>query len=197
MRAAVGFTFTSEPMGSSLPLGKNTCKFLTWSKVNVLLPGYTMRILLISFRDTVIFPRYNVLKATFSRLSLESTDASLATLTTNGGNTANSSDRPSTAQSLDPNFASAYNGKGNALSDLKRYQEALAAYEQAIRLDPNYANAYNNKGHILKKLNRNPEAEQAFQKARQLFIQSPFNLADVPPRPYRHFLRHLRPRGLR
>ena len=72
------------------------------------------RTLLISFRDTVILPRYNVLKATFSRLSLESIDASLATLATNGGNSANSSDRPGTAQSLDPNFAS-YSSQSSTL----------------------------------------------------------------------------------
>src|SRR5438270_13615849 len=40
--------------------------------------------------------------------------------------------------------------EGIALYNLKRYQEALAAYEQAIRLDPNYALAYNNKGEVLR-----------------------------------------------
>jgi hypothetical protein len=70
--------------------------------------------LLISFRDTVILPRYNVLKATFSRLSLESIDASLATLATNGSNGANPSDRPGTAQSLDPNFSS-YSSQSSTL----------------------------------------------------------------------------------
>ena len=58
--------------------------------------------------------------------------------------------------------------EGNALSDLKRYEEALAAYEQAIRLDPNYAYAYNNKGDVLRELKRYKEAEQTFEKARQL-----------------------------
>jgi hypothetical protein len=70
------------------------------------------RTLLISFRDTVILPRYNVLKATFSRLSLESIDASLATLAANGSNTANSS--AGTAQSLDPNFSS-YSSQSSTL----------------------------------------------------------------------------------
>lgn len=40
--------------------------------------------------------------------------------------------------------------KGNALRNLKRYEEALAAYEQAIRLDPNFAEyAYTGKGNAL------------------------------------------------
>ena len=34
--------------------------------------------------------------------------------------------------------------EGNALYDLKRYDEALAASEQAIRLDPNFAAAHYN-----------------------------------------------------
>ena len=51
---------------------------------------------------------------------------------------------------------------------LKRYEEALAAYEQVLRLDPNNALAYNNKGYVLNKLNRKEEAQQAYEKARQL-----------------------------
>src|SRR5712691_7469061 len=39
--------------------------------------------------------------------------------------------------------------EGIALRNLKRYEEALTACEQALRLDPNYAIAYNNKGHTL------------------------------------------------
>src|SRR5260221_610946 len=58
--------------------------------------------------------------------------------------------------------------EGNALNGLKRYEEALAAYEQAIRLDPNYTYAYYGKGFVLNELKRYKEAEQAFEKARQL-----------------------------
>ena len=39
------------------------------------------QIVLISFRDTVILPRYSILKAIFSRLSLESINSNLASLT--------------------------------------------------------------------------------------------------------------------
>ena len=71
------------------------------------------RTLLISFRDTVILPRFNVLKAIFSRLSLESIDATLASFST-VGNSGNAGDRPGTAQSLDPNFSS-YNSQSSTL----------------------------------------------------------------------------------
>src|SRR5947209_2550827 len=48
--------------------------------------------------------------------------------------------------------------EGNALKDLKRYEEALAAYEQAIRLDPNFAMTYRGKGIVLIGLKRYEEA---------------------------------------
>jgi tetratricopeptide (TPR) repeat protein len=58
--------------------------------------------------------------------------------------------------------------EGNALEDLKRYDEALAAYEQAIRLDPNYALAYNNTGNALEDLKRYEEAFAAYDQAIRL-----------------------------
>src|SRR5437588_9353919 len=58
--------------------------------------------------------------------------------------------------------------EGDNLHALKRYEEALAAYELAIHLNPNSAVAYNNKGIVLRTLKRNEEAEQAFEKAHQL-----------------------------
>ena len=66
------------------------------------------RILLIAFRDTVILPRFDVLKATFSRLSLESINATLAHFETTGRDRGNSggSDRSAAIQSLDPTYAS-------------------------------------------------------------------------------------------
>src|SRR6266567_216122 len=55
--------------------------------------------------------------------------------------------------------------EGDTLRGLKRYQEALAAYEQAIRLDPNLALAYNGKGDALYNLKRSQEALAAFEQA--------------------------------
>ena len=53
--------------------------------------------------------------------------------------------------------------EGVTLSGFKRYEEELAAYEQAIRLDPTDAHAYENKGDVLRDLKRYKEAEQAFE----------------------------------
>jgi len=50
----------------------------------------------------------------------------------------------------------------------ERYEEAIAAYDQAIRLDPNYALAYYNKGCALDNLGRSKEARYCYEKARQL-----------------------------
>ncbi|ETN45902.1 uncharacterized protein HMPREF1541_00083 [Cyphellophora europaea CBS 101466] len=74
------------------------------------------RILLIAYRDIVILPRFDVLKATFSRLSLDSIHATLAHLESEGRTRGNSdlSDRPGTAQSLDPTYAS-YNSQASTL----------------------------------------------------------------------------------
>lgn len=71
------------------------------------------RMLLISFRDTVILPRYDVLKATFSRLSLESINANFSNISSLGSG-ASTNDRPSTAQSLDPNLSS-FNSQSSTL----------------------------------------------------------------------------------
>ena len=71
------------------------------------------RILLISFRDTVILPRYDTLKATFSRLSLESINANFSTAGSLEPNL-NVNERPSTAQSLDPNLSS-FNSQSSTL----------------------------------------------------------------------------------
>ena len=57
---------------------------------------------------------------------------------------------------------------GIALGNLKHYQEALDAYEQAIRLDPDYADAYFNKGIALGNLKRYQEALDACEQAIRL-----------------------------
>lgn len=59
-------------------------------------------IVLVSFRDTVILPRYSVLKATFSRLSLESINGNLASLAELArAGTGPNAGRPATASSAD------------------------------------------------------------------------------------------------
>jgi hypothetical protein len=49
---------------------------------------------------------------------------------------------------IDPNYALAYNKRGNLKLKLKDINGALADYNQAILLDPNFANPYNNRGLI-------------------------------------------------
>ena len=57
---------------------------------------------------------------------------------------------------------------GNVLSKLKNYNEALAAYQQAIDFDNTFASAYLGMGQVLDNLGRNKEAQQAYSKAEQL-----------------------------
>ncbi len=66
---------------------------------------------------------------------------------------------------LDPNDASAYLGKSEALNKLDRYQEALKASEQVINLDPNIASAWNNKGYASEGLKQYNEALNAYDQA--------------------------------
>ncbi len=58
--------------------------------------------------------------------------------------------------------------KGNELYDLKRYEEALEAYNRAIQLAPNDALAYHNKGYALDDLKRYEEALEAYTRAIEL-----------------------------
>lgn len=67
------------------------------------------RIVLLSYRDNVILPRHDALKATFSRLSLESINPSVS-LVSGSPDLA----RPGTAASLDPGLSS-FNSQGSTL----------------------------------------------------------------------------------
>ncbi len=69
---------------------------------------------------------------------------------------------------LDPVDAHAWNNKGYALNALGRYEEALRAYDEAIRLNPEYKEAYYNKGATLEQIGRYEEALQAYKKAVEL-----------------------------
>ncbi len=57
---------------------------------------------------------------------------------------------------------------GSMLFEAKRYEEALAAFEQAIQLDPYFSIAYASKGNALRKLKRYNEAFIAFVESLQL-----------------------------
>ncbi|KAL1961928.1 hypothetical protein VTN77DRAFT_757 [Rasamsonia byssochlamydoides] len=70
-------------------------------------------IVLVAFRDAVILQRYEGLKATFSRLSLDNINAGVGTLGA-GSNSSNSGGRPGTAASLDPGLSS-FNSQSSTL----------------------------------------------------------------------------------
>ncbi|MFL5592891.1 MAG: toll/interleukin-1 receptor domain-containing protein [Ktedonobacteraceae bacterium] len=70
--------------------------------------------------------------------------------------------------STPPKTREQWEEEGNTLYDLKRYEEALSAHDQAIRLDPNYARAYYDKGFDLRDLKRYEEALSAFDQAIRL-----------------------------
>jgi predicted O-linked N-acetylglucosamine transferase (SPINDLY family) len=62
------------------------------------------------------------------------------------------------ALKLKPDYAEAYNNKGNIFFNLKRHDEALSHYDQALKLKPDFAEAYNGKGNSLIEFKRYEEA---------------------------------------
>ncbi len=62
--------------------------------------------------------------------------------------------------------------KGNDLLNSGRYQEALSAYDEAVRIDPGKADAWNNQGIVLCSLERFWEAVEALDKALEVNPQN-------------------------
>lgn len=54
---------------------------------------------------------------------------------------------------------------GNALSDQKKYKEAIKCFDKALLFEPEYINAWNNKGYTLGRLRKYEEAIECFDKA--------------------------------
>jgi Flp pilus assembly protein TadD len=71
------------------------------------------------------------------------------------------------ATALTPQPAT-YVSMGSILAKLSRYEEAVNAYEQALRLDATYSLAYVGLSNALSRLGRTQEAEQAYTQAKQL-----------------------------
>lgn len=65
----------------------------------------------------------------------------------------------------EPKHVNAWCYYGIALHDLKKYEQSVVAYEQAIALQPNFPVALNNMGNSLRYLGRVADADQAFQRA--------------------------------
>ena len=72
------------------------------------------------------------------------------------------------ATQLDSNFDLAYFFEGVALYDLKRYEEALVAFESAIRIDPNSSLAWFYMGDLFEHFGKREEAINAYKKAKEL-----------------------------
>ena len=66
---------------------------------------------------------------------------------------------------INPNFAEAYNEKGGALNELKRFESSIESYNQAIKINSNYADAYYNKGVVLQSLRKLKLAIECYEKA--------------------------------
>ena len=69
------------------------------------------------------------------------------------------------AIALKPDYADAYNNRGNTLRDLGRLDEALASYDKAIALQSNYAEALSNRGGALVDLKRHEDAVASYAAA--------------------------------
>lgn len=65
----------------------------------------------------------------------------------------------------EPNFAEAYNNRGNAYSDLNQLETAIKDYNKAIELNSNNAGAYYNRGNAHRKLNQYAKAIEDYSKA--------------------------------
>jgi tetratricopeptide (TPR) repeat protein len=66
---------------------------------------------------------------------------------------------------LQPGHANTHANRGVALSALRRHDEALDAYDQAIALQPGHADAYANRGNALSELGRQQDALASFERA--------------------------------
>jgi TolA-binding protein len=66
---------------------------------------------------------------------------------------------------MNPKSAEAYNNRGLAFYNLKRYQQALKDYSQAIRMKPADSIAYNNRGNTYYEMFKYEPAEADFNKS--------------------------------
>ncbi|HUN54657.1 MAG TPA: tetratricopeptide repeat protein [Smithella sp.] len=69
---------------------------------------------------------------------------------------------------IKPNFAGAYNNRGNAYCDLGQYQRALEDFNEAIRIKPDYALSYGNRGVVYGNLGQNKRALEDYNNAIRL-----------------------------
>lgn len=68
-------------------------------------------------------------------------------------------------QAISLDDASTFYNRGNALQDLKRFDDAVASYDQAIALKPNFEAAFYNRGNALQELKRIEDALASYNRA--------------------------------
>ncbi|MBT3070177.1 tetratricopeptide repeat protein [Rhodomicrobium sp. Az07] len=76
------------------------------------------------------------------------------------------------AVSLNPDYALAYNNRGNVFLELNRPEEAFRDFDRAVALSPDFGAAYANRANASQKLNRPEAAEKDFRKAVELMPAS-------------------------
>ena len=67
-----------------------------------------------------------------------------------------------------PNNAYAWTWKGNILSNLGKFEEAIKCYDKALEINPNYALAQTNKGNALSNLGKYEEAIKCYDKSLEI-----------------------------
>jgi hypothetical protein len=70
--------------------------------------------------------------------------------------------------SIEPDLESAWLGRGNVFCDLKRSDEAFAAYDKALALKPALAEAWLGRGNVFRELKRFDDAFAAYGNALEL-----------------------------
>ena len=73
------------------------------------------------------------------------------------------------AISIDPNYAKAYNSRGDIYEILKRYNEAIADYTKAISIKPYHAQYYYKRGSVYNKIEKYNEAIADYTKAISIY----------------------------
>lgn len=80
----------------------------------------------------------------------------------------------SMALKINPYNIYAWNGKGNVLFSLGRFQEALGCYNKAIELDFKFSKAWGGKGNTLRKLGNPSEAIRCYDKSISFCYEDPY-----------------------
>jgi len=72
------------------------------------------------------------------------------------------------AIAANPKVPEAYNNRGLAFYNLKRYQDAIKDFSQSIRMKPGYAEAFNNRGNAYYELDQYEKARADFDQSIQI-----------------------------